>query len=219
MKGTSVAFWLKSYLGPSEHCGHRFLFDLLFQVSATQLSLFLCIPSVFMANAEEAVRTSLPGSSLDLERTGNPLQHMRDNVNEMSLQLAQMPLFLQSVSRFENCVHMLSQSMAAIRTKVTNMQQVVGGLAARVAALEASAVSASSVSGSLSGSCPLPGEIDGSTATGCRDPGSSEEGRNTRCRLDKDTSPDDENALSAVLLRFPCEQCLPGMHAWFKKDT
>ena len=52
---------------------------------------------------------------------------------------------------------------------------------------------------------------------GSRDPGSLEEGRNTRRRLGMDKGPDDENARSAVLLRFPCEQCLPGMHAWLKK--
>ena len=33
-------------------------------------------------------------------------------------------------------------------------------------------------------------------------------------RLDIDKGPDDENSRSAVLPRFPCEQCLPGMHAW-----
>ena len=80
--------------------------------------------------------------------------------------------------------------------------QAVGSLAARVSALEAGAASASSVSGSA-GSWPLPGQVDGSTAAGSHDPGSSKEDRNTRRRLDKFSSPDDENARSAVLLRFP----------------
>ena len=38
-----------------------------------------------------------------------------------------------------------------------------------------------------------------------------------RRRLDKDTSSDDESARSAVLLLFPCEQCLLGMYAWLEK--
>ena len=109
--------------------------------------------------------------------------------------------------------------MATITAKVTSIEQVVGGLAARVAALEAGAVSASSVSGSPSASWPLPGQIDGSTATVSRDPDSSEEGRNIRRRLNEDTSPEDENSRSAVLLRFPCEPCLPGMHAWFERHS
>ena len=48
-------FGSRSYLGPSEqmavsdHVFQRFPFDLLIQVSATQLSLFSCIPFVLMA--------------------------------------------------------------------------------------------------------------------------------------------------------------------------
>ena len=41
-------------------------------------------------------------------------------------------------------------------------------------------------------------------ATGSRDPGSIDENKSTRRKLD--TSPDDENLRSAVLLRFPCAQ-------------
>ena len=48
---------------------------------------------------------------------------------------------------------------------------------------------------------------------------SFEEGRNTRRTLDKDTSPDDDNARSVVLLRFPCEQCHAGMSRLAEKDT
>ena len=98
------------------------------------------------------------------------------------------------------------------------MENVVGGLAARVAALEAGAISASSVSGSA-GSWPLPGRTDGSTATAARDPSASDENRNTRRRLGRDSDPDDEHARSAVLLRFPCEQCHASMSAWLKKKT
>ena len=55
------------------------------------------------------------------------------------------------MSRFESCV----QSMATITTKVTSVEPLVGGLAARIAALEAGAISASSVSGSPAGSWRL----------------------------------------------------------------
>ena len=89
-----------------------------------------------------------------------------------------------SNSRSCHYSHTLSQSMAAVTTKVTSVEQVVGGPAARDAALEAGAVSSSSVSGSA-GSWPLPGQVDGSTPMGSHDPRSSEEGMNTRRRHDK----------------------------------
>ena len=60
-------FWLRSYLGPSEHCGSvrprvsQVLFDLLIQVPATHLSLFFCAYSSDRAS-EDALHTSLPGS-------------------------------------------------------------------------------------------------------------------------------------------------------------
>ena len=64
---------------------------------------------------EDAVHTSLPGSptplssnfgsldglALDLERTGSRARTWEDKINDMAAQLAQMPLFLQSVSRVE----------------------------------------------------------------------------------------------------------------------
>ena len=190
-----------------------------------QLSLLIVvISSVFMSNArtfDDAMHTSLPGSPVpdlssnfgspdhsapDLERMGGRSSTLDDKVNEILLQHAQPPLLTQSVSGFESCVQTLSQSMATITTKVTSIEEVVGCLAARVAAVEAGAILASSVSGPPAGSWPLPGQIDGSTATGSRDPSSLDENRNTRRRLDKDTCPDDENARSAVLLRFACEQ-------------
>ena len=78
-------------------------------------------------------------------------------------------------------------------------------------------ISASNVCGSA-GSWPLPGRTDGSTATGSRDPSASDDDRNTRRGLDRDSDPDDDNALRAVLLRFPCEQCHAGMSVWIRKQ-
>ena len=59
----------------SDHVFHRFPFDLLIQVSATQLSLFLCISFVLMATdraREDAMHTSLPGSPPLSSNVGSP---------------------------------------------------------------------------------------------------------------------------------------------------
>ena len=45
-----------------------------------------------------------------------------------------------------------------------------------------------------------------------RDPGCMDE--NTHMRRDLETVPDGENLRSAVLLRFPCEQCRASVSAW-----
>ena len=174
-----------------------------------------------MANArvfDGAVRSCVPDSFL---RTWVLLMVLFPNSKEWALRLqaqsrrnskSSWQRDLRSSSQRSPC----SQSVATITTKIASMEIVVGGLAARVAALEAGAISASSVSGSA-GSWPLPGRTDGSTATGSRDPSASDENRNTRRRLGRDSDPDDEHARSAVLLRFPCEQCHSGMSAWLKK--
>ena len=49
---------------------------------------------------------------------------------------------------------------------------------------------------------------------GSHGPGSSDDNRNTRRRLDTFSSPEDEHARSAVLLRFPCEQYHTGITNW-----
>ena len=89
--------------------------------------------------------------------------------------------------------------------KITNIEQFVSSLAARVTALETNATSVSSGSG------------DGSTAAGSfgsHGQGSSDDSRNTRRRLGTFSSPEDEHARSAVLLRFPCEQYRTGITNW-----
>ena len=62
--------------------------------------------------------------------------------------------------------------MASISSKISNIEQSVDGLAARVAALEAGAASVSSGSGSAR-SWPSLEQVDGSTAAGSHGPGSS----------------------------------------------
>ena len=88
-----------------------------------------------------------------------------------------------------------TQSVASITVTTSN-----GGLAARVAAVEAGAASASSGAGSAS-SWNLLGSSDGSTATGSlgsHGQGSSDDSRNTRRRLDTFSSPEEEHARRAV---------------------
>ena len=148
------------------------------------------------------------GSLPDLEGTGYRASTMEEKINEMFVQVAKLPLLMQSVSRFENCVQALSQTVASYDAKITNIEQMVSSLAARVTTLETNASSVSSGSGSARSWNTL-GHSDGSTATGSlgsRGPGSSDDNRNTRRRLDTFSSPEDKQARSAVLLRFPCEQ-------------
>ena len=83
-------------------------------------------------------------------------------------------------------------------------------VAARVTTLETNATSVSSCSGSAR-SWNVLGHSDGSTATGSLGShglGSSDDNRNTRRRLDTFSSPEDEQARSAILLQFLCEQFL-----------
>ena len=120
-------FWLKSYLILRPRVSQ----DLLIRLSATQLSLFLCIPFVLMATDrafEDAVHTTLLGSPApfssnvgspygsapDLERTVSRSITMEENINEIYLQL---PLFLQNAARIGNCVQTLAQTVAAQTTK------------------------------------------------------------------------------------------------------
>ena len=152
------------------------------------------------------------GSAPDLERTGSRLGTM-EKINEIYLQL---PLFLQNASRIENCVQTLSQTVASKIAKITSVEQIDSSVAARVATLETGAASASSGSGAAR-SWNLLGQADGSIAAGCLGPGPSDENRNTRRRLDTFSNPDDENARSAVMLQFPCEQSHAGVSVWLWK--
>ena len=65
---------------------------------------------------------------------------MEEKINEIYVQL---PLFMQNATRIENCVQTLAQTVAAQTTKITNIEQNVGSLVARVTALETNAVSGS----------------------------------------------------------------------------
>ena len=157
------------------------------------------------------------GSLLDLEGTaGYRASTMEETINEMFAQIAKLPLLLQSVSRFENCVQTLSHTVASYDAKITNIQQMVSSLAALVTTLEMNATSVSSGSGSAR-LWNILGHGDGATATGSlgsHGPWSSDDNGHTRRRLDTFSSPEDEQARSAVLLRFPCEQYHKGITEW-----
>ena len=83
--------------------------------------------------------------------------------------LASIPMLVQGFTRFENSILSPTQSVTTITNNIASVEQVVGGLAARVAALEAGAASASSVSGSAR-SWPSPGLFYCSTAAGSHGP-------------------------------------------------
>ena len=145
------------------------------------------------------------GSLPDLEGTGYRASTMEEKINELFVQVAKLPLLIQSASRFENCVQTFSQTVASYDAKITNIEQMVSSLAARVTTLETNATSVSSGSRSAR-SWNILGHCDGSTATGSlgsHRPGSSDDNRNTRRGLDTFSSPEDEQSRSAVLLRFP----------------
>ena len=156
------------------------------------------------------------GSLPDLEGTGYRASTIEEKINEIFVQIAKLPLLMQSVSRCENCVQTLSQTVASYDAKIADIEQMVSSLAARVTALETNATSVSSGSGSAR-SWNILGHSDGSTATGSlgsHGPGSSDDNRNTRRRLDTFSSPEDEQSRSAVLLRFPCEKYHKGITKW-----
>ena len=152
------------------------------------------------------------GSLPDLEGTGFRAC-TEEKINEIYLQL---PLFIQTAARIENCVQTLAQTVAAQTTKISNIEQIVGSLVARVTSLKQFAASGSRSLDSAR-SWNMLGQSNGSTATGSlgsHGPGSSDDSGNTRRRLDTFSSPEGEQARSAVLLRFPCEQHHTGITKW-----
>ena len=195
-----------------DHVFHRFPFDLLIQVSATQLSLFLCIPFVLMATdraREDAMYTSLPGSpplssnvgsphasGHDLDgmgtRSGNTLDEKLDALLSkfvhFETQIAQIPALTTWMSRVDSHI---SKTLGDFATRLTEMEQNFSAPTA-----------------------PTLEQVDGSTAAGSHGPGSSDDHRNTRRRLDTFSSTEDEQSRSAVSLRFPCEQYLKGITKW-----
>ena len=101
------------------------------------------------------------GSLPDLEGTGFRACTMEEKINEIYLQF---PLFIQNAAGVENCVQTLAQTVAAQSTKITNIEQIVKSLMARVTSLEQNAASGSSSPDSAK-SWNMLGQSNGSTAT------------------------------------------------------
>ena len=108
------------------------------QVSTTQ---FCCFPPVLMARTRDG--TDVPvspvpasssnmgspnGSLPDLEGTGYRASTMEEKINEMFVQIAKLPLLLQNVSRFENCVQTLSQTVASKMRKLRILNKWLAAL-------------------------------------------------------------------------------------------
>ena len=191
---------------------HELFWFCLVQVSTTQFCSFSPVLMARVSDGTDVPVSPLPASSSnvaspngslpDLEGTGYRACTMEEKINEMFIQIAKLPLFMQSISRFESCVQTLHQTMASYDAKITNSEQIVSSLPALVTMLETNATSVSSGSGSAS-SWNLLGHSDGSTATGSLGPhgqGSFVDNRNRRRRLDTFSSLEDEHARSAVLV-------------------
>ena len=147
------------------------------------------------------------GSLPDLEGTGFCAITVEERTNEIYLKL---PLFRQNAARIE----ILSTLAETVAAQITNIEQIVGSLVARVTSLETNPASGSS-SPDWARPWNTPGQSNGSTATGSLGshvPGSSDDRENSR--LDTFSNPEDEQARSAVLLRFPCEQYHIGITNW-----
>ena len=76
------------------------------------------------------------GSLPDLDGTGFRPSTVEEKINEMFIQIAKLPLLMQSISRFEKCVQTLSQTVATYSAKIKDIEQIVCSLAARVTILE-----------------------------------------------------------------------------------
>ena len=201
----------------SDHVFHRFLFDLLIQVSGTQFSLFLCILfrfdgyrsckrrciAHFLARVAASVRmlvllTVLVTTSMEWAPT--PEERYTKN---------SMPFSLGSYTSKRRSLKFLlsSKTLGDFASRLTEMEENFSAITARVCKSETHAASASNVSGSARSWSTLE-QVDGSTAAGSHGPGSSDDNRNTRRRLDPSSSAEDEQSRSGVLFRTPCEQYL-----------
>ena len=77
---------------------------------------------ISLAPASSSNMGSPDGSLPDLEGTGFRASTM-EKINEIYLQFT---LFIQNAARIENCVQTLAQTVAAQKTKITNIEQIVG---------------------------------------------------------------------------------------------
>ena len=175
---------------------------------------------------------SLNGSGPDLDGMGHrsfdaQIKELRDMLlplargfadfdNQVKTLCEAVGMVTCRITSVEQTVNALSAKMAlfaAMEQNVNTLTENVSSLTARICKIETNATSVSSGSGSVR-SWNILGHSNGSTATGSlgsHGPGSSDDNRNTSRRLYTFSSPEDEHARSAVLLRFPCEQYHTGI--------
>ena len=130
--------------------------------------------------------TGFPNGSLpELEGTGYRPSTMEEKINEMSVQIA-LPLLMQSLSKFENCVQTLSQTVASYDAKITNIEQILQPVSPYRKRLQRQppVVPARQALGIYLGMVMAP------QPQGSHGPGSSDDNRNTRRRLDTFSNPE-----------------------------
>ena len=158
------------------------------------------------------------GSGSDLDGMGTrhgittdeKLDTLLSQFAQFKEQIAQIPTLTNWMSRMDSQITKTLEDFAA---RLAEIEQNFSTFSARLCKVETYAASASNISGSAR-SWPSLEQVDGSTAAGSHGPGSSSDNRNTRRRLDISPNNDDEDARSAVLLRFPCEQYHTGSTKW-----
>ena len=142
--------------------------------------------------------------------TDEKLDAFLSKFGHFETQIAQIPALTTWMSRVDSHI---TKTLGDFATRLAEMEQNVSTLTARMCKVETYAASASNVTCSAR-SWPSLEQVDGSIAAGSHGPGSSDDNRNTGRRLDTSSSPEDEHARSAVLLRFPCEQFHKGITKW-----
>ena len=142
-------------------------------------------------------------------RTEEKLDAIFSKLCTQEAQLAQLPALTSWMSRMESHV---TNSLGIFAARLTEMKQNFSALAARVCKFETGVNSTSNAPGSPGGSWPL----DELMAARPRGPVTLAHLKKAGIQ-DGDTNLDDEITRSAVLLRFPCEQCHAGMSAWTKR--
>ena len=214
-------FVLSKSLQPSFVVSHVFSWQVL-MMGPVCLSLLCLVPSSNYGSPN--------GSGHDLDGMG----HRSIDAQFKELRDILLPL-ARGFADFDNHVKTLSEAVGMVTSRITSVEQTVNALSAkmalfaaleqnvstptenvnsltsRVSKIETNATSVSSGSGSAR-SWNVLGHSNGSL--GSHGPGSSDDSRNTGRRLDTFSSPEDEHARSAVLLRFPCEQFHTGITNW-----
>ena len=131
-----------------------------------------------------------------------------NHVKTLSEAVSMVTSRIVSVEQTVNATSAKMASFATLEQNVSTLTENVNSLTARICKIETNATTVSSGSDSAR-SWNVLGHSNCSTAAeslGSHGPGSTDDSRNTRRRLDTFSNPEDEQARSAVLLRFPCEQ-------------